>query len=96
MEHTDRSDSSKAAVLARLDAVRAALKNEPAGPLAAQALAQCDRLQMAISQFHAEGLRFAAFTLLRLTQPPGTSFGEPVRKAAHDLRSALDLAGYPH
>lgn len=96
MGHTDRSESSKAAVFARLDAVRAALKDEPAGPLVTQALGQCDRLQMAISQFHAEGLRFAAFTLLRLTQPSGTGLGEPVRKAARDLTSALDEAGYPH
>lgn len=96
MKQTNKSDSSKAAILARLDAVRAALKNEPAGPLATQALDQCDRLQMAISQFHAEGLRFAAFTLLRLAQPPGTSFSEPVQTAAHDLKSALDEAGYPY
>ena len=96
MASTTKTESNKALVLARLHAVRAALKEETAGPLATQALDQCDRLQMAISQFHAEGLRFAAFTLLRLTQAPGTSFGEPVRKAAHELKSALDEAGYPH
>ena len=64
MTITNKNDANKAAVLERLSAVRSALKNEPPNPSAARALEQCDRLELAITQFHAEGLRFAAFTLL--------------------------------
>jgi hypothetical protein len=38
----------------------------PESPAVERALDQCDRLELAINQFHAEGLRFAAFTLLRM------------------------------
>jgi hypothetical protein len=61
-----------------------------------QALDQCDRLQLAISQFHAEGLRFAAFTLLRMTLSPATPLSAPVQTAAQDLKAALVAAGFPH
>ncbi|MCM3882009.1 MAG: hypothetical protein ND807_18030 [Vicinamibacterales bacterium] len=90
------ADATKAIVLATLDAVRTALRAEPGNVQLGQALDQCDRLQLAISQFHAEGLRFAAFTLLRMTRPPTTTFGGPVQSAAQDLKAALDTAGYPH
>jgi hypothetical protein len=100
MENINKNDSNKAAVLEKLDAVRAALRTEAAGPQLgpqlAEALAQCDRLQLAISQFHAEGLRFAAFTLLRMTLPPATTLGGNVQHAARNLKSALDAAGFPH
>ena len=96
METTNTNDSRKASVLAQLEILRGALKAEPSNAVVTQALNQCDRLQLAITQFHAEGLRFAAFTVLRLSLTPGTSFGEPVRKAAADLKRALDSAGYPH
>ena len=97
MEITNKNDSNKAQVLEKLDAVRAALKTEPAGtPHLPEALAQCDRLQLAISQFHAEGLRFAAFTLLRMTLPPATSLSRNVQHAAQHLKSALADAGFPH
>ena len=49
-----------------------------------------------INQFHAEGLRFAAFTLLRMVFGPGTGFTEPVHIATQNLKNALDAAGYPH
>jgi hypothetical protein len=88
--------ATKTTVIERLDRVRSALRAEPANPQLAHALEQCDRLQLAISQFHAEGLRFAAFTLLRMTQPPTTTFGSLVQRAAQDLKAALDAAGYPH
>jgi hypothetical protein len=96
MTITNKNDANKAAVLERLSAVRSALKNEPQNPSIARALDQCDRLEVAIRQFHAEGLRFAAFTLLRMVFAQGTVFTEPVQIATQNLKSALETAGYPH
>lgn len=96
MTITNKNDANKAAVLERLSAVRSALKNEPQNPAVARALEQCDRLELAINQFHAEGLRFAAFTLLRMVFGSGTAFTEAVHIATQRLKSALETAGYPH
>jgi hypothetical protein len=92
----NKNDSNKALVLERLSSLRAALKNEPSQPLFAQALEQCDRLELAISQFHAEGLRFAAFTLFRMLQQTGTISNQVVHTATQDLKAALDTAGYSY
>jgi hypothetical protein len=96
MENTNKNEANKVIVLKHVDAVRAALRAEPASPHVTQALEQCDRLQLAISQFHAEGLRFAAFTLLRMTLSPSTPLGAPVQSAAQSLKAALVAAGFPH
>jgi hypothetical protein len=96
MTITNKNDANKATVLERLSAVRSALKNEPESPDVTRALDQCDRLELAIGQFHAEGMRFAAFTLLRLVFGHGTPFTEPVRIATQNLKAALEMAGYPH
>jgi hypothetical protein len=93
---TNKNDANKAAVLERLSAVRSALKNEPPSPSRDRALEQSDRLEVSITQFHAEGLRFAAFTLLRTVLGQGTVFTEPVQIATQNLKSALETAGYPH
>ena len=93
---TNKNDANKAAVLDALAHVREALAAEPANPLVPRTLEQCDRLELAIQQFHAEGLRFAAFTLLRLVTHNRTSFTEPVHTATHGLKTALESAGYPH
>ena len=93
---TNKNDANKCAVLAALDALRATLKNDPENAAVLRALDQCDRLELAISQFHAEGLRFAAFTLLRMVQSSGTVFTESVHSSTRDLRAALETAGYPH
>jgi hypothetical protein len=93
---TNTNEANKAAVLAALSAVRAALTSEPESPSVTRALDQCDRLKLAISQFHAEGVRFAAFTLLRMVHSSGTVFTEPVHSATRDLKVALETAGYPH
>ena len=93
---TNKNDANKAAVLEKLSAVRSALKNEAQTSAAARALEQCDRLELAITQFHAEGLRFAAFTLFRTVFSHGTVFTEPVQIATQNLKSALEAAGYPH
>jgi hypothetical protein len=96
MTITNKNDANKAAVLERLSAVRSALQNEPKTPLVERALEQCDRLELAITQFHAEGLRFAAFTLLKMVFGQGTAFTDPVHIATQNLKSALETAGYPH
>ncbi len=96
MTITNKNDANKAAVLLALDSVRSALKSDPKTPEVARALDQCDRLELAIKQFHAEGLRFAAYTLLHMVLNPGTGFTEPVHIATRDLKAALDAAGYPH
>lgn len=96
MTITNKNDANKAAVLERLSAVRLALENAPQTPEVDRALEQCDRLEVAIRQFHAEGLRFAAFTLLRIVFAQGTAFTEPVHIATQNLKSALEAAGYPH
>jgi hypothetical protein len=96
MTITNKNDANKAAVLERLRGVRAALQNEPQNADVRGALDQCDRLELAINQFHAEGLRFAAFTLLRMVLSHGTTFTEPVHIATRELKASLDMAGYPH
>ena len=93
---TNKNDANKSVVLEALRKVREAIKADADGPPAVAALAQCDRLEVAISQFHAEGLRFAAFTLFRMVQSSGTVFTEPVHAATRDLKAALETAGYPH
>jgi hypothetical protein len=93
---TNKNDANTAAVLDSLTALKAALESQPDSPLVARTIEQCDRLELAIRQFHAEGLRFAAYTLLRLVQHNGTTFTEPVHSATHSLKTALESAGYPH
>lgn len=93
---SNKNDANKAVVLDALEVVRSALQNEPDSPTVARALIQCERLELSITQFHAEGLRFAAFTLLRMVQSTGTAFTEPVHSATRQLKTALDTAGYPH
>ena len=96
MTIVNKNDANKAAVLETLNAVRSALKNEPQTPATAGALEQCDRLELAITQFHAEGLRFAAFTLFRTVFAQGTVLTAPVHIATQRLKSALQASGYPH
>ena len=88
--------TDKAPLIALLDKVRAELEEEPATPVITQALHQCDRLRQAIVQFHAEGLRFASFTLTRLMQQPGANLRESTKAAGRQLNEALDAAGYTH
>jgi hypothetical protein len=96
MTVSNKNDANRAAVLAALQKVRSTLKNEPQTPEVAHALDQCGRLEVAITQFHAEGLRFAAFTLLHMVLSRGTGFTEHVHLATRELKAALESAGYPH
>ena len=96
MSITNKNDANKEAVLGALDRVRTALKNEPQTAEVARVLEQCERLELAIRQFHAEGIRFAAYTLLRMVLSQGTGFTESVHVATRELKSTLDTAGLPH
>ena len=86
--------TDKQALVARLETLHDLLQHEPASPLVAQAMHQCERLQQALLQSHAEGLRFASFTLTRLMQQPGTNLGDATKKAARELKEGLDAAGF--
>jgi hypothetical protein len=88
------ANTDKAALIALLDHLRSELDAEPGTPLVSQALHQCERLRQALVQFHAEGLRFAAFTLTRLMQQPGANLRESTQTAGRQLKEALDAAGY--
>jgi len=90
------ANSDKAALVALLDDVRTELEAEPMSSVVTQALHQCERLRQAILQFHAEGLRFASFTLTRLMQQPGANLRESTKAAGRKLKDALDAAGYTH
>jgi hypothetical protein len=90
------SITDKTTLIALLDKVRSELEAEKTAPVAGQALHQCERLRQAILQFHAEGLRFASFTLVRLLQQPGANLRETTVAAGRELKEALDAAGYTH
>ena len=86
--------TDKQALVARLETLHDLLQHEPVSPLVSQALHQCERLQHALLRSHAEGLRFASFTLNRLMQQPGTNLGDATKKAARELKEGLDAAGF--
>ncbi len=88
------ANTDKATLIALLDRLREELDAEPATPVVSQAVHQCERLRQAIGLFHAEGLRFAAFTLTRLMQQPGANLRESTQTAGRLLKEALDAAGY--
>ena len=96
MTIANKNDANKEDVLAALASVRQALENGPETAEVARALDQCGRLEVAIRQFHAEGIRFAAFTLLRMVLSHGTAFTEPVQMATRGLKEAIEVAGFPH
>ena len=86
----------KQAALVRLDELRAALQQEAPSDVITHALHQCERLKQAMELWHAEGLRFAAFTLFRLMQQPTAPKKPAIQTAVAQLRSAIEAAGYPH
>jgi hypothetical protein len=90
------ANPDKTALVTLLDQLRAELEAETPTAITAQALHQCERLRQSIVQFHAEGLRFASFTLTRLMQQPGANLGESTQAAGRTLKAALDAAGYTH
>jgi hypothetical protein len=88
------ANTDKIALITLVDQLHKELAAEPATPVVTQALHQCERLRQSIAQFHAEGLRFAAFTLTRLMQQPGANLRESTQASGRELKEALDAAGY--
>jgi len=86
----------KSALVPLIRSLRAELAAEESSNLVRQAQHQCDRLEQAFLQSHAEGLRFASFTLTRLMQQPGANLRSATVAAGKHLKDALDAAGYSH
>jgi hypothetical protein len=61
-----------------------------------RALYQCDRLEQAVQHWHAEAIRFAAYTINHLAGRPESAMGDIVRQRVADLRAALADAGHTY
>ncbi len=77
----------------RLAGLREALREEST-PNAERALYHCDRLEQALKFWHAEGIRFAAYTINHIVTAPDGGMSEPVRQRVAELRAALADAGH--
>jgi hypothetical protein len=80
-------------VFDRLNDLRSALRAE-GSPDAERALYQCDRLEQALKFWHAEAIRFAAFTIDHIVCGPESRMAEAIRRHAASLRAALAEAGH--
>ncbi len=90
------TDDRHQAVLDALAALREALRVAQTAD-AERALSQCERLEQALHHWHAEAIRFAAFTINHIVRSPQADLGaagDPVRHRVADLRQALDAAGH--
>jgi hypothetical protein len=87
------SDVRNQPVFDRLAALREALRTESSADGAA-VLYQCDRLEQAVRHWHAEAIRFAAYTINHLASASETRMSDAVRQRVADLRAALADAGH--
>ncbi len=87
------SEATHQPVFDRIAALREALRTEPS-PDAVRALYQCDRLEQAVRHWHAEAIRFAAYTINHLAGRPESGMSDVVRQRVADLRGALADAGH--
>jgi len=90
------SEGAPQPVLDRLAALREALRAVET-PDAEHALYQCDRLEQAVRHWHAEAIRFAAYTINHIVDTKGEQFGGArgaIRQRIHELRGALADAGH--
>jgi hypothetical protein len=94
--NTNKNDANKTEVLSALQHLRESLEQTPEDPVRAAALDQCTRLALALEQSHAEGIRFAAFTVLRTVKKAGAGFPNAVHEATRVLTDALERGGFPH
>jgi hypothetical protein len=76
--------------LTRIESVLAGGATPPAGR---QALYQCERLRHAVEHAHAEGIRFASFTLGRLLLDLPEDAGSEARTLFDGLKQTLEAAG---
>jgi hypothetical protein len=90
------TDVTTQPVIDRLAALRDALRAVRT-PDAERALYQCDRLEQAVRHWHAEAIRFAAYTINHIVDTQGEQFGsarDGIRQRIHELRDALANAGH--
>jgi hypothetical protein len=83
-------------VFDRLAALRDALRAVETAD-AERALYQCDRLEQAVRHWHAEAIRFAAYTINHIVETRGEQFGgatDGIRQRIQELRGALADAGH--
>jgi len=83
-------------VLKALEGFNAALRSEPPSELTARLSHQSERLNQAITRYHAEGIRFAAFTLIRMLDKAGPELRQDTHAALQRLRDAIEASGLPH
>jgi len=90
------TDVTTQPVFDRLAALREALRAVHT-PDAERAIYQCDRLEQALRHWHAEAIRFAAFTINRIVEMQPEQLGgarDDIRQRIHELRGALADAGH--
>jgi hypothetical protein len=83
-------------VFDRLAALREALRPIQT-PDAERALYHCDRLEQAVRHWHAEAIRFAAYTINHIVEARPEQFeaaGDEIHRRLHELRAALAAAGH--
>lgn len=83
-------------VLDTLAALRDALRTSRT-PDAERALYHCDRLDQAVQHWHAEAIRFAAYTINHIISSQSARFGDAgaaIQQRVQDLRAALAAAGH--
>jgi len=94
LEHV--TEVSHQAVLDALAALRDALRSSRT-PDAERALYHCDRLEQAVKHWHAEAIRFAAYTINHIVSGQTAQFGAggpAIHQRVQDLRAALAAEGH--
>lgn len=84
------------AVLKALEAFTTELSSEPPSDFTARLDHQSERLTQAIRLSHAEGIRFAAFTLIRMLDKAGPELRQDTRAALQRVKDAIEASGLPH
>lgn len=90
-------DDGHKAVLDTLASLRDALRTSRTAD-AERALYHCDRLEQAVQHWHAEAIRFAAYTINHIVSSQRAQFGEAgpaIQQRVQDLRASLAAAGHP-
>jgi hypothetical protein len=90
------ADVTHKAVFDSLAALRDALRVNPT-PDAERALYHCDRLEQALQHWHAEAIRFAAYTINHIVSGHSAQFGgggDAIHQRVQDLRASLAAEGH--
>ncbi len=87
------SDSHNTLILGKVDAFEQALASA-SNEAGERARYQCGRLAQALRFSHAEGIRFAAYTISHILSQPHAPFDATVHTRFAELREALQQAGH--